>query len=67
MESCQDHELTNLVKVEPVPAEQGVILIKANRIIFVFLSFFFFIAHPSSNITVGRKVLHERGSLLFLS
>lgn len=63
-ESCQDHELINLMKVEPVPAEQGMILIKTNRI---FCLLFSSLASPNSNITVGKKGLHRFSSLLFVS
>lgn len=48
MESCQDHELINLMKVKPDPAEQSMILIKANRVFYTF----FFLVSPDPNITV---------------
>lgn len=48
MESCQDHTLTNLMKVKAVPAEKDMILIKANWI----FCLFFFLASPNPNIQV---------------
>lgn len=63
MESCQDHELINLMKVKTMPAEQGMILIKTNRI----FCLFFFLASPDSNRTVGKKGLLQFNILQFVS
>lgn len=63
MESCQNHELINLMKVKTMPAEQGMILIKTNRI----FCLFFFLASPDSNITVGKKGLLQFNILQFVS
>jgi len=62
MARCQDHELINLMKAEPVPAKQGMVLIKTNRIFCLFL----FQASADSNIMAGKKGLHN-SSLLFVS
>lgn len=54
---------SNLMKVKTMPAEQGMILIKTNRIFCLFS----FLASPDSNITVGKKGGLQFSILQFVS